>query len=119
LSALEDLGTGPGKAFLETAPCLIAVFAQRYSQDAHGEKVQHYYVNRSVGIATGFLIAALHTAGLALLPYTPSPMGFLSDILGRPDSERPFLILVTGYPAPGIQVPGIQKKPLEEIATFI
>ena len=119
LEALEHLGTDWEKPFLETAPWLIAIFAQRWGKDADGRKVKHYYVTESVGIATGFLIAALHHAGLATLTHTPSPMGFLNTILGRPEHERPFLLLVVGYPAADLQVPVIAKKPLAEIATFV
>ncbi|HEY53535.1 MAG TPA: nitroreductase family protein [Caldilineae bacterium] len=119
LDALEHLGTDASKPFLETAPFLIAIFAQRYGLDEEGEKVKHYYVNESVGIATGLLIAALHHAGLATLTHTPSPMGFLSTILQRPANERPYLILVTGYPAAGVQVPDIDKKSLDDITTFL
>ncbi len=86
--------------------------------DDDGERRKHYYVQESVGIATGMLITALHHAGLVTLTHTPSPMGFLSSILERPDYERPFLLLVTGYPAPGARVPKLERKPLEEIATF-
>lgn len=118
LDALAPLGTDASKPFLETAPYLIAVFAQAYGVTATGEKVKHYYVSESVGIATGFLIAALHNAGLATLTHTPSPMGFLNEILERPDNERPFLLLVVGYPAEGATVPAISKKALDEIATF-
>jgi nitroreductase len=118
LDALEHLGTDASKPFLETAPYLIVIFAQRYGLDERGEKVKHYYVNESVGIATGLLISALHHAGLATLTHTPSPMGFLSTILQRPANERPYLILVTGYPAEGTQVPNIDKKSLDDIATF-
>lgn len=119
LDALAPLGTDANKPFLETAPYLIAIFAQSHGLAADGSQVKHYYVQESVGIATGFLIAALHNAGLATLTHTPSPMGFLNKILGRPDNERPFLLLVTGYPAAGAQVPDIQKKTLPEIATFV
>ena len=118
LEALAPLGTGPDKPFLETAPWLIAIFAQRWSHDAAGRRVKHYYPGESVGIATGLLIAALHLAGLATLTHTPSPMKFLNPILGRPPHERPFLLLVTGYPAPGARVPDIRRKPLAEIASF-
>jgi iodotyrosine deiodinase len=118
LAALAPLGTGPDKPFLEIAPWLIAIFEQRWSHDAEGRRVKHYYPNESVGIATGLLIAALHEAGLATLTHTPSPMKFLARILGRPPHERPFLLLVTGYPAPDASVPDIRRKPLEEIATF-
>lgn len=119
LQDLTPLGTGEEKPFLEKAPYLIAIFARRYRITPDGRKVGHYYVNESVGIATGVLITALHNAGLASLPYTPSPMGFLNDILGRPSSERPFLVLVVGYPADDAMVPDISRRPLEEIATFM
>lgn len=118
LDALAPLGTGPSKPFLETAPYLIAVFAQSYGLAADGQKIKHYYVAESVGIATGFLIAGLHHAGLATLTHTPSPMAFLNEILDRPAHERPYLLLVVGYPADGAQVPEITKKSLDEIATF-
>jgi iodotyrosine deiodinase len=118
LEALEPFGTDESKPFLETAPYLIVIFAQSYSLLPDGRKVKHYYVTESVGIATGILITSLHIAGLATLTHTPSPMGFLNGILGRPENERPFLLLVTGYPAEDAQVPGIVKKPLDEIATF-
>ena len=119
LAALSDLGTDWHKPFLEEAPCLIAIFAQTYGLSQDGRKVKHYYVRESVGIATGLLIAALHTAGLAMLPYTPSRPGFLNRILGRPQNERPFLVLVVGYPAEGATVPNITKKELDEIVTFV
>jgi nitroreductase len=119
LDALAPLGTDAQKPFLEIAPCLIAVFAQSHGVDAAGNVVKHYYVQESVGIAVGFLVAALHHAGLATLTHTPSPMGFLSQILERPDNERPFLLLVVGYPADDAQVPTIRKKDLTEIATFM
>jgi nitroreductase len=119
LEALAPLGTDEHKPFLEFAPYLIVILAQSYGVLADGRKVKHYYAQESVGIATGILITALHHAGLVSLTHTPSPMGFLNDILGRPSHERPFLILVVGYPAEGAQVPMLAKKPLEEIATFI
>jgi nitroreductase len=118
LAALAPLGTDADKPFLEVAPYLIAVFVQPHGQTADGRAVKHYYAQESVGIATGFLIAALHHAGLATLTHTPSPMGFLTELLGRPAHERPFLLLVVGYPADGAVVPRITKKPLDEIATF-
>jgi nitroreductase len=118
LEDLAPLGTDPNKPFLETAPWLIAIFAQRWRPMPDGTRRANYYVPESVGIATGFLIAALHHAGLATLTHTPSPMGFLNRILGRPESEKPFLLLVVGYPAAGATVPVITKKPLEAIATF-
>jgi iodotyrosine deiodinase len=121
LQALAPLGTDANKPFLEVAPVLIAIFAQKYGVDAEGNKFSHYYVPESVGIATGFLIAALHHAGLATLTHTPSPMGFLNDICGRPASEKPSILLVVGYPAANCQVPvsaGI-KKPLEAISHWL
>jgi len=119
LEALAPLGTGPEKPFLETAPFLIVIFAQNYALTPEGQKIKHYYVSESVGIATGILITAIHHAGLVSLTHTPSPMGFLNDILDRPPNERAFLILVVGYPADGAMVPDIQKKPLNEIVTFV
>jgi nitroreductase len=119
LEALAPLGTDASKPFLETAPVLIAVFGERYGVAADGRRLKRYYVDESVGLATGLLITALHHAGLVTLTHTPSPMGFLRDILGRPRNERPFLLLVVGYPAPDAQVPDIGRKPLEEIATFL
>ena len=119
LDALAPLGTDARKSFLETAPHLIAIFAQRYGVLPDGRQVKHYYVNESAGIATGILITAIHNAGLASLTHTPSPMGFLNELLARPENERPFLLLVVGYPAEDAQVPQITKKPLEEIATFV
>lgn len=119
LSALAPLGTDEHKPFLETAPYLIVIFAQSYGFHDSGEKKKHYYVQESVGIATGMLITALHNAGLATLTHTPSPMNFLQKILKRPNNERPYLILVTGYPADDTQVPKITKKELKDIATFI
>lgn len=119
LEALAPLGTDEHKPFLEVAPYLIVVFAQSHGVLPDGRAVKNYYVNESVGIATGFLIAALHHAGLATLTHTPAPMKFLNDILGRPAHERPYLILVTGYPATDALVPDIGKKALGEIATFV
>jgi nitroreductase len=119
LAALAPLGTDANKPFLEHAPYLIAVFGQSHGLATDGSKVKHYYVTESVGIATGILITALHHAGLATLTHTPSPMGFLNQILGRPEHERPFVLLVAGYPAPETRVPAITKKPLQEIATFV
>lgn len=118
LDALAPFGTDESKPYLETAPYLIAIFAQSYGVLPDGRRVKNYYVSESVGIATGILITALHTAGVATLTHTPSPMGFLNKILGRPENERPFLLLVTGYPAEEAEVPGIVKKPLHEIASF-
>lgn len=119
LEALEPLGTDWHKPFLEEAPALIAIFAESYAVREDGAHVKNYYVQESVGIATGFLIAACHHAGLVTLTHTPSPMGFLNEILGRPSNERPFLILVVGYPAEDAQIPVITKKPLATIATFM
>ena len=119
LDALAPLGTDEHKPFLETAPYLIVVFAQSYGLLPDGRKVKNYYVQESVGIATGMLITAIHNAGLASLTHTPSPMGFLNEILGRPANEKPFLILVVGYPTEDAVVPDIGKKSLEEIATFL
>jgi nitroreductase len=118
LAALAPLGTDEHKPFLETAPYLIAIFVQKYGLLPDGRKVKHYYAQESVGIATGILITALHHAGVATLTHTPSPMDFLNEILGRPDNERPFLLLVAGYPADDAQVPAISKKPFEEIVAF-
>lgn len=119
LAALEPLGTDSNKPFLETAPYLIAVFLKKYSELADGRKVKHYYPTESTGLATGILITALHHAGLVCLTHTPSPMKFLNEILGRPGSERPFLLLVTGYPSADAKVPDIQRKPLNEYVSFI
>jgi len=119
LDALSPFGTDEVKPYLEIAPLLIIIFAQSYGVLPDGRKVKNYYVSESVGIATGILITALHHAGLVTLTHTPSPMGFLNKFLGRPENERPFLILVTGYPAEDARVPQITKKPLDEIATFI
>jgi len=119
LEALAVLGTDEHKPYLQTAPYLIVVFAQRYGLTRAGERVTHYYVQESVGIAVGLLVAAAHHAGLVSLTHTPSPMGFLNEILGRPPNERPMLILVVGYPADDAVVPAITKKSLAEIATFV
>ena len=119
LEALQHLGTDEHKPFLEKAPYLIVIFAESYELGEDGEKIKNYYVTESVGIATGMLITAVHRAGLASLTHTPSPMGFLNEILGRPKSERPFLILVVGYPEVDAEVPDIGKKSLDQIATYI
>lgn len=118
LEALAPLGTDEHKPYLEAAPYLIAIFGERHGVNPDGTRRTHYYVNESVGIATGFLIAALHRAGLVTLTHTPSPMGFLNEVLERPAQEKPFLLLVAGYPAAGAEVPAITKKALGEIATF-
>lgn len=111
LDDLAHLGTDAHKPFLEEAPAIVVVFLQRTAETGG----RHYYVHESVGLATGFLIAALAHAGLATLTHTPSPMGFLSEVLGRPEHERPFLLLPVGYPAEGCRVPGIHRKPLDEV----
>lgn len=116
LKDLEPLGTDHIKPFLEEAPCLIVVFKKPYDL-IDGKKVPNYYVNESVGIATGILIAALQNAGLATLTHTPSPMNFLSEILERPENERAFLLLPVGFPKPGTRVPDISRKPAEDVLT--
>ncbi|HET6342482.1 MAG TPA: nitroreductase family protein [Gemmatimonadota bacterium] len=118
LEALAPLGTDEHKPFIETAPCLIAVFVQRYGVRADGTRFSTYYAIESAGLAAGLLVAAVHHAGLVSLTHTPSPMGFLNRILGRPPNERPFLLIVVGYPAEDAVVPDIGRKPLREIATF-
>ena len=119
LEALAPLGTDAVKPYLDVAPWLIAVFAERYGINPDGSRRTHYYVNESVGIAIGFLLAALHQAGLVALTHTPSPMGFLRDVLARPENERPVLLLVTGYPASHARVPRLVRKALGEIATVL
>ncbi|MDP3276766.1 MAG: nitroreductase family protein [Deltaproteobacteria bacterium] len=111
LDDLAHLGTNATKAFLQDAPALVVVFAQRHGLDG----AKHYYVTESVGIACGMLLAALHHAGLATLTHTPSPMAFLAQVLERPENERAFLLIPVGYPTPDCQVPDITRKPLEEI----
>lgn len=118
LAALAPLGTDAHKPYLETAPYLIAIFAERYGLTPDGVRRAHYYVNESVGIATGFLLAALHHAGLVALTHTPNPMGFLTELLERPANERPVMLVVTGYPAEGAKVPRLRRKPLSEVVTF-
>jgi iodotyrosine deiodinase len=119
LRAIEPIGTDSSKPHITDAPYLIAVFEQAWGVDELGEKKKHYYVRESVGIAVGFLLVALHEAGLAALTHAPSPMGFLKEILGRPENERPFLLIPVGYPAPDAEVPVLEKKALEDIAVFI
>lgn len=121
LNDLKKMGTDAEKPFLETAPWLIAIFAERYRVGSEGERGKNYYVPESVGIATGFLIAALHDAGLATLTHTPNPMKFLNEILGRPANERPYILLVVGHAAEDAMIPraATKKKTLAEIATFI
>jgi len=116
---LKPLGTNEHKPFLEVAPYLIVIFAQRYGLLPDGNKKSHYYVNESVGIATGMLIAAVHHAGLVCLTYTPSKMNFLNQVLSRPYNEKPFLLLVVGYPTKDTVVPEIAKKSLKDVAKFI
>ncbi len=119
VQTIRPLGTDTHKPFLTTAPYLIVIFVQRYSLSPGGHKIRHYYVSESVGIATGILVTAIHQAGLVSLTYTPSRMDFLNDVLARPANERPFLILVVGYPSDDAVVPDLARKPLEQIATFI
>lgn len=118
LEALAPLGTDADKPFLETAPWLIAIFAQRYGIRPDGSRVKHYYVPESVGIATGLLIASLHNAGLATLTHTPSPMGFLNAVCGRPESEKALILLVAGYPADAVRVPDIGRKEADEVIVW-
>ena len=117
LAALEPLGTDTNKPVLTEAPVLIAVFMQRYTVGADGKRLRNYYHSESVGIAAGFLIAALHHAGLATLTHTPSPMGFLNELLERPANEVPYLLLVAGYPKPNTRVPDIRRLPLDEVVS--
>lgn len=121
LDDLKGLGTDANKPFLETAPWLIAIFAERYGIDESGNRQKNYYMSESVGIATGFLINALHQAGLATLTHTPNPMKFLNEITGRPSNERPYILLVVGHPAEDAMIPraATVKKPLEQIASFL
>jgi len=118
LDAIAPLGTNEKKPFLEVAPYLIAIFAKIHGFDKNGKRVKHYYVNESVGISTGLLISSLHQSGLVSLTHTPSPMGFLNKILKRPSHERPFLLLVVGFPKRNAKVPNIKRKSLNEITTF-
>lgn len=117
LDDLAPIGTDWHKPFLETAPWLIVVFKKSYNHEGEG-KSKNYYVQESVGIACGFLIAAIHQAGLVTLTHTPSPMNFLADVLERPSNEKPFLVLPVGYPAPGATVPDLDRKPLHHISVF-
>ena len=121
LDALAPIGTDAEKPYMEIAPWLICIFAQRRGGVSAGDDKKNYYIHESVGIATGLLIAACHNAGLATLVHTPNPMGFLNQLCGRPETEKPFLILVAGHPAEDAQVPlhALKKKPIEEIASFI
>jgi iodotyrosine deiodinase len=119
LDALAPLGTDEHKPFLDVAPWLIVIFGQRYGLAPDGSHIKHYYVPESVGIAMGFLIASLHNAGLATLTHTPSPMGFLNEICGRPSNEKAYVLLVAGYPTDDCKVPVITKKKLEEVSSWI
>jgi nitroreductase len=119
LEALAPLGTDWQKPFLETAPWLVVVFAETYGVLGDGSKQKHYYVQESVGIACGLFIAALHQMGLATLTHTPSPMGFLSEILNRPKNERPYILFPVGYPATDAKVPVLEKKSLEQVSVWI
>ncbi len=119
LQDLEPFATNEFKPYLDEAPWLIAIFEAKYEISQEGERYKHYYTRESVGIATGLLITAVHHAGLVSLTHTPSPMDFLNQVLGRPSSERAYLLLVVGYPAEGAVVPDIQRKPLGEVATFV
>jgi len=112
---LKNLGTNFSKPFLEDAPCLIAVFSRLYDLSPDGIRIKHYYINQSVGIAVGLLIAAIHNAHLTCLTYTPAPMDFLGKILNRPENERPFMLIPVGYPAENCRVPKIKKKPFNQI----
>ena len=119
LDAISNLGTNEQKPYLDEAPHLIVVFAEKYGYSSSGEIIKHYYVNESVGIAIGYLVTALHNAGLAILTYTPPRMGFLKRILKRPDNERPVMIIVTGYPAESATLPDLKRKSLKDISEFI
>ena len=119
LEVLAPLGTDWRKPFLETAPWLIAVFGARHGTAPDGSRLKHYYVPESVSLAAGFLLCALHHAGLATLTHTPSPMGFLNETLERPENEKPYLLIVTGHPAEGCQVPAITHKPLDAVTSWL
>ena len=119
LEALEPIGTDWSKPHLTEAPVLIVVFEEPWSLDSDGEKKKNYYVRESVGIAVGFLLVALHNAGVATLTHAPSPMGFLNDILERPSNERPFIIVAAGYPTAGATIPDLDRKPVEAVVEFV
>lgn len=119
LKALAPLGTDTNKQFIETAPWVIAIFAKKYGIDENGNRVKHYYFNESVGLATGMLITALHNVGLSTLTHTPSPMGFLNTLCDRPKNEKPYMLLIVGYPEDTCQVPDIERLPLDKISNFI
>jgi nitroreductase len=116
--ALAPFGTDWRKPFLETVPYLVVVFRESHGLAPDGRRITNYYVSESVGIACGLFIAALHTMGLATLPHTPNPMGFLSDLLGRPSNEKPYILFPVGYPAPDARVPAIERKTLEEVVQW-
>ena len=118
LGAIEPIGTNASKPHLTDAPCLIAVFEQAWRWE-DGEKRKHYYVRESVGIAVGMLLTALHLSGLATLTHAPSPMGFLRELLDRPENELPFLLIPVGYPSPDAEVPALRRKDLDELAVVI
>jgi iodotyrosine deiodinase len=119
LEAIEPIGTDWSKPHLTDAPVLIVVFEEPWSWDENGEKRKNYYVRESVGIAVGFLLVALHNAGLATLTHAPSPMGFLNEILGRPQNERPFIVIPVGYPAADATVPRLERKGWDEVVEFV
>jgi len=116
--ALAPLGTDHHKEFLEIAPWIVVLFEQRYGQRADGSKRTHYYVKESVGIAAGMFVTAIHQMGLVTLPHTPSPMAFLRRVLDRPETERPFVLFPVGHPLPGVRVPDLARKPIDEVAVF-
>ena len=118
-SALAPLGTDHHKEFLEIAPWIVVLFERRFGEHADGSKRTHYYVKESVGMAAGLFVAAIHRMGLATLPHTPSPMAFLRHALDRPDNERPFVMFPVGHPLPGVQVPDLRRKPLDDVAVFV
>lgn len=119
LEALAPIGTDWEKPFLESVPWIVVVFEQLHSTDEEGNRVRHYYTKESVGIACGLFIAAVHEMGLVTLTHTPSPMGFLREILGRPSSERPFIMFPVGRPAPDCTVPDLRRRALEEVSIFL
>ncbi|GJM37790.1 MAG: oxidoreductase [Acidimicrobiales bacterium] len=117
-AALAPLGTDHHKEFLEIAPWLVVLFEQRFGEHEDGSKKTHYYVKESVGIAAGLFVTAIHQMGLATLPHTPSPMAFLRRVLDRPGTERPFVLFPVGHPLPGVRVPDLERKPLDQVAVF-
>ena len=119
LEALAPIGTDAVKTHITDAPYVVAVFEQAWGVGPDGGRRKHYYVRESVGIAVGFLLAALHEAGLCALTHTPSPMGFLRELLGRPENERPYVLIPVGYPAGDATVPDLERKPFDEIAVFL